>query len=55
MVLPRYRFYGGMGTYREALASLLMRRTYRGGELDAVERVVRERLGVPYAVAARLN
>jgi dTDP-4-amino-4,6-dideoxygalactose transaminase len=41
-----------MGIYREALASLLTRRTYRGDELAVVETVVQERLGVPYAVAA---
>jgi perosamine synthetase len=52
MVLPRYRFYGGMGVYREAIASFLGRRTHQGDDIAALEAIVEKRLGMPYAIAA---
>ena len=52
MVLPRYRFYGGMGVYRDALASFLGRRIYAGDDIAAFEATVSKRLSVPHAIAA---
>jgi perosamine synthetase len=52
MVLPRYRFYGGMEVYREAIASFIGRRIYQGDDVASLEAAVRKRLGMPYAVAA---
>lgn len=52
MVLPRYRFYGGLNVYQEAFASFLRRRTNKGDDVEKLEAIVSNRLGMPYSVAA---